>query len=83
MPETRMAVSTADVSRMALDRLATSLDELKAGVLKQAKHIMALEDEFRHLLSYCEDQAQHSGYALEQSAYLDIADKLRSLLDGE
>jgi hypothetical protein len=40
-------------------------------------------DELRHLLSYCEDQAQHIGSVVGQEAYDDVADKLREILDGE
>lgn len=55
-----------------------------ADLARQAlQRLTTREDELRELLSYFEAQAQHSGYALEESAYTDAAGKLRAILDGE
>lgn len=84
MAETpKMAVSVGQVAEMAIGRLQGKYDALQAALAEIAQASAQLQEEFRYLLSYCEEQAQHSGYALEESAYRDVADKLRTLLDGE
>lgn len=75
MPEARK-VTTGQVAQQAIERLGRQVREI---VKKERQRDEAL----RQLLSYCEDQAQHSGYALEESAYDDVAQKLRGILDGE
>lgn len=76
-------VSTADVSRSAINRLEARIDKLQAGVERRDLTISRHQDQLREALSYCESQAQHAGYALEESAYRDVAEKLRAILDGE
>lgn len=76
-------VTVGQVAQQAINRLQSRIDTLGAGIERRDLTIARQEDQMRQLLSYCEDQAQHSGYALEESAYRDIAGKLRQLLDGE
>lgn len=62
-------VTVGQVAQQAIERLQGRINEL--------------EEAARELLSYCEGQAQHSGSAVDESAYDDISRKLRDLLDGE
>ena len=80
MPEN---VTVGQVAQQAIDRLQGKYDQLQASLAEISTVSASLQDQLRELLSYCEGQAQHSGYALEESAYLDVAQKLRHLLDGE
>lgn len=76
-------LTTGQVAEQAIERLQSRIDTLTTGVERRDLTIANLEERMRTLLSYCTEQAQHSGYALEESAYEDIAGKLRGLLDGE
>jgi len=76
-------VTVDRVAQQAIERLQGRFDSLQQHLVDVQQASAQLQEQFRQLLSYCEDQAQHSGYALEESAYLDIAGKLRQLLDGE
>ncbi|HJT93201.1 MAG TPA: hypothetical protein VJ777_14910 [Mycobacterium sp.] len=78
-----MNVSTHDVARMALRRLEHRTNDLASAMSDLQAATATANDELRELLSYCESQAQHSGYALEESGYADIAKRLRGILDGE
>lgn len=62
-------VTVDQVAQQAIERLQGRINEL--------------EEAARELLSYCEGQAQHSGSAVDESAYGDVAGKLRAILDGE
>jgi len=81
-----MAVSTADVSRMAIDRLQRRFDSLQKAMEEVGRVSADLQDQLRELLSYCETE---SGKYPEDvilnpgDAYRDVADKLRGILDGE
>lgn len=76
-------VTVGQVAQRAIDRLQARIDTLEAGVERRDLTINRQTEQLRQVLSYCEDQAQHAGYALEESAYRDAAEKLRAILDGE
>jgi alkaline phosphatase len=76
-------VSTADVSRSAINRLEARVETLQVGIERRDLTINRLQDQARELLSYCESQAQHCGSAVDETAYGDVAGKLRGILDGE
>jgi hypothetical protein len=81
MPEENVTVG--DVSRQAIERISGQVKSLTATMNEAARISADLQDQFRELLSYCEAQAQHSGSAVDESAYNDVAGKLRAILDGE
>ena len=80
MPE---QVTVGQVAQRAIGRLQGRIETLTA-IMGEVFRISAdLQDQLRQLVSYCEDQAQHSGSAVDESAYTDVASKLRAILDGE
>jgi hypothetical protein len=84
MPEPKEGtVSVGQVTQQVIERLQGRAASVTAAMSEASRISTDLQDQLRQLLSYCEDQAQHSGYALEESAYRDVADKLRAILDGE
>jgi hypothetical protein len=76
-------VTVGQVAEQAINRLQSRIDTLQAGIERRDLTIVRQQEQMRELLSYCRSQAQHSGYALEESAYEDIAGKMRGMLDGE
>lgn len=80
MPE---QVTVGQVAQQAIGRLQARIVALQSALAEVRTQSAHVQDTFRQLLSYCEDQAQHSGSAVDESAYSDIAGKLRQLLDGE
>lgn len=84
MPEPKEGtVTVGDVSRQAIQRLELTTARLIVGIERRDLTIANMGERMRQLLSYCEGQAQHCGSAVDESAYGDIADKLRGMLDGE
>lgn len=83
MASTEVKVTVGQVAERAINRLQSRIDTLEAGIERRDLTITRQEDQMRQLLSYCQGQAQHSGSATDESAYDDVAAKLRSILDGE
>lgn len=84
MPEPKEGtVSVGDVARQAIHRLEVTTARLIVGIERRDQTIAQTQDQLRELLSHCEAQAQHSGSAVDESAYNDVAGKLRGILDGE
>ena len=76
-------VTVGQVAEQAINRLQSRVDTLQAGIERRDLTIANLEERMRTLLSYCQQQAQHCGSAVDETAYGDVAGKLRGMLDGE
>lgn len=70
-------VTIGQVAQQAIERLTAQGKTLASTLAEVSRISTDLQDQLRELLSYCESQA------LEESAYRDVASKLRGILDGE
>jgi hypothetical protein len=79
-------VSTHDVARQAVDRLAARAAAAEASLAEVTRVTCELQDQLRELLSYCQTQAEAfdpDDQIDEFNPYDDVTVKLREILDGE